>query len=126
MTPLAPDSAESLAALLRGAIRSGQFGDGDRLPSIRQAARDFGIAQATAAKAYKTLEQEGIVVTRTAAGTRVSPGASRAPSEVVRQARAFADAAVMYEVSFDDAAALLRAAWGAALPVEDSADDDTV
>jgi GntR family transcriptional regulator len=111
MTQPTPRSADEIAELFRGAIQSGQLGDGERLPTVRQTARDFGIAQATAAKAYKTLEQEGLVVTRTAAGTRVAGGASRAPKIVVEQARALADAAESAEVSLDDAVAILRAVW---------------
>lgn len=121
MTPVAPDSAESLAALLRGAIQSGQFGDGERLPSVRQAARDFGIAQATAAKAYKSLEQEGLVVSRTAAGTRVAPGASRAPADVVAHARALAEVADHRGVPFDDVVAVLRSVWAKTEPEADHA-----
>ncbi|PRY67267.1 DNA-binding transcriptional regulator YhcF (GntR family) [Glaciihabitans tibetensis] len=114
MSPLAPRSAEDIAELFRGAIQSGQLGDGERLPTVRQTARDFGIAQATAAKAYKSLEQDGLVVTRTAAGTRVAAGASRAPKLVVEQARALADAAATSQVSLDDAVGILRAVWGQA------------
>jgi len=111
MTPQAPRSAEEIAELFRGAIQSGQLGDGERLPTVRQTARDFGIAQATAAKAYKTLEQDALVVTRTAAGTRVAPGASRAPRAVVEHARALAEAAEGADVSLDDAVGILRAVW---------------
>jgi len=87
---------------------------------VRQTARDFGIAQATAAKAFRTLEQEGLVITRSAAGTRVAAGASRAPQAVVEQARALADAAEELGVSFEDAVAVLRAVW----PGADSAEGD--
>lgn len=116
MSAVAPDAptprtADEILERFRGAIRSGQLGDGERLPTVRQTARDFGIAQATAAKAYKQLEQEGLVVTRTAAGTRVAPGASRAPQPVVEQARALAEAAQLAGVSVDDAVAVLRALW---------------
>ncbi|QZY52687.1 GntR family transcriptional regulator [Leucobacter tenebrionis] len=117
MTPASPDApaprtADDIAELFRGAIRSGQLGDGERLPTVRQTARDFGVAQATAAKAYRTIEQEGLVVTRTAAGTRVAPGASRAAGAVVEHARALAEAAQREGSSIDDAVAVLRAVWG--------------
>ncbi|SDH73890.1 GntR family transcriptional regulator [Agrococcus jejuensis] len=121
MTPLAPDSADGIAELLRGAIRSGRLGDGDRLPTVRQTARDFGVAQATAAKAYRALEQEGLVVTRTAAGTRVAPGASRAPADVVASARALVEVSEHEGVAFDDVVGVLRALWPA--PSTDDASD---
>lgn len=110
-TPPQPRSADDIAALFRGAIRAGQLGDGERLPTVRQTARDFGIAQGTAAKAYRALEQEGLVVTRTAAGTRVAPGASRAAAQVVERARSLAEAAQQERTSFDDTVAVLRAVW---------------
>lgn len=109
----APRSADGIAELYRGAIRSGQLGDGERLPTVRQTARDFDVAQATAAKAYRTLEQEGLVVTRTAAGTRVAPGASRAPGAVVEQARALVEASQTHGVGLDETVGLLRALWAA-------------
>ena len=106
-----PRSVNDIASLFRGAIQSGQLGDNERLPTVRQTARDYGVAQATAAKAYKKLEQEGFVVTRTAAGTRVAPGASRAAGPVVEHAREFAYVAQAGGTSLDDAIAVLRAVW---------------
>lgn len=107
----ATHTADSLADLFRGAIRSGQLGDGERLPTVRQTARDFGVAQGTAAKAYRALEQEGLVVTRTAAGTRVAPGASRAAGATVERARVLAESAQNDGMSLDDTVAVLRAVW---------------
>lgn len=106
-----PRSVDAIAALFRGAIQSGQLGDNERLPTVRQTARDFGVAQATAAKAYRALEQEGFIATRTAAGTRVAPGASRAARPVVERARAFAEAAQAGGTNLEDAVAVLRAVW---------------
>ncbi|KJC64882.1 GntR family transcriptional regulator [Agreia bicolorata] len=111
MTGTTPSSADEIAALFRGAIRSGRLGDGERLPTVRQTAKDFDVAQATAAKAYKALEHEGLVVTRTAAGTRVAPGASRAPQVVIERARALAEAGEGAGVPLDDVVAILRAVW---------------
>ena len=110
-TASSPRSADEITALFRGALHSGQLGDGERLPTVRQTARDFGVAQATAAKAYKALEQEGLVVTRTAAGTRVAPGASRAAGPVVEQARSLVETAQTEGTEFDDLVAVLRALW---------------
>lgn len=111
MTGSTPSSADEIDALFRGAIRSGQLGDGERLPTVRQTARDFGVAQATAAKAYKGLERDGLIVTRTAAGTRVAPGASRAPQAVIERARALAEASEGAFVSLEDTIAIVRAVW---------------
>lgn len=124
MTKTTPSSADEIAELFRGAIHSGQLGDGERLPTVRQTARDFAVAQATAAKAYKALEQEGLVVTRTAAGTRVAPGASRAPQSVIESARALAEAGDEAQVHLDDVIAILRAVWRTPEPLPPSPNHD--
>ena len=124
MTASTPSSAEDIAELFRGAIRSGQLGDGERLPTVRQTARDFAVAQATAAKAYKALEQSGFVVTRTAAGTRVAPGASPAPHSVIEHIRTLVEASTDAQVSLEDVIAILRAIWvPELLPPTDSHQD---
>jgi GntR family transcriptional regulator len=109
MTPPAGRTGDDITQLFRGAIHSGTLGDGERLPTVRQTARDFGVAQATAAKAYRALETEGLVVTRTAAGTRVAPGASRAPKAVIEQARTLLDASEKAQLPLEDVIAILRA-----------------
>ena len=119
MSGTTPSSSDEIDALFRGAIRSGQLGDGERLPTVRQTARDFGVAQATAAKAYKSLERDGLIVTRTGAGSRVAPGASRAPQAVIEHARALAEASEGALVTLDDAIAILRAVWPAELTGSD-------
>ena len=108
MTPPAARTGDDIAELFRGAIRSGTLGDGERLPTVRQTARDFGVAQATAAKAYRALESEGLVVTRTAAGTRVAPGASPVPQAVIERVRALLEASEEARVPIDDVVAILR------------------
>jgi len=124
MTASTPSSAEDIAELFRGAIRSGQLGDGERLPTVRQTARDFAVAQATAAKAYKALEQSGFVVTRTAAGTRVAPGASAAPHSVIEHVRTLVEASTDAQISLEDVIAILRAIWvPERLPPTDSHQD---
>lgn len=104
-------NAEEIIALFRGAIQTGRLGDGEKLPTVRQTAKDYGVAQATAAKVYKTLETEGLVVTRTAAGTRVAPGASRAPGAVVDLARILSERAQSEGLTQEDAVSILRAVW---------------
>ncbi len=54
---------------------------------MRQTASDVGVAPGTAAKAYKMLERDKLVVTRTAAGTRVAESAAVLPRSVVRRIR---------------------------------------
>ena len=111
MSPPVPQTGEEIAEFFRGAIRAGKLGDGQRLPTVRQTARDLGVAQATAAKAYRMLESEGLVVTRTAAGTRVAPGASRVPEQVVAATRRLVEQAQEASLSLPDLVAVLRSIW---------------
>lgn len=88
---------ESLIAL----IATGEIAEGDKLPAIRPAAQEFGMAAGTVARAYRELEEEGVVVTRRGAGTRVAMGASRlvalpvmsSTGELAQRALAFVTAA---------------------------------
>lgn len=97
----------------RGLIVSGRLGVGERLPTVRQTALDLGVSPGTAAKAYKLLEQDGLVVTRTAAGTRVAVDASPLPASVVRRIRELVIEADAARVGVDDVVAALRVTWSA-------------
>lgn len=96
---------------LRGLIVSGQLGAGERLPTVRQTASDLGVAPGTAARAYKMLEGEGLVVSRTAAGTRVAETAGVLPASVIRRIRELVDEAVAVEADPDDVIDVLRTVW---------------
>ncbi|MGX5695034.1 GntR family transcriptional regulator [Agromyces soli] len=96
---------------LRGLIVSGRLGAGERLPTVRQTARDLDVAQSTAAKAYRLLERDGLVVTRTAAGTRVAESAATLPATIVRGIRQVIDEAGNTAVSLDDVLGAVRAMW---------------
>ncbi|MFJ1855547.1 GntR family transcriptional regulator [Streptomyces sp. NPDC088166] len=56
---------------LRRRIVDGELKDGDRLPSVRQIAEDWGIAQATAMKALAALRADGLAQSVTGVGTVV-------------------------------------------------------
>lgn len=56
------------------AVATGELLAGDRLPAIRAHATDQGLAVNTVARAYRELEEAGIVTTRRGAGTRISEG----------------------------------------------------
>ncbi|MFE6667576.1 GntR family transcriptional regulator [Streptomyces sp. NPDC057697] len=61
-----------IAAAIRRRIADGRLVAGDRVPSTRQIAREWGVALATATKALTTLRLEGLVETRPRAGTVVA------------------------------------------------------
>ncbi|QMU97900.1 winged helix-turn-helix transcriptional regulator [Microbacterium esteraromaticum] len=103
--------AEQVYGQLRGLITSGQLAADERLPSVRRLASDLGIAAGTVAKAYRHLESDGLVVSRTGAGTRVSRSATPVSQNVARAARALASAARREGLSAEDAVRILRAVW---------------
>jgi DNA-binding transcriptional regulator YhcF (GntR family) len=57
------------------------------------------------------LEADGLVVTRTAAGTRVAESAAVLPPAVIRRVRNLVDDAVAAEVDVDQVIDVLRAVW---------------
>lgn len=96
---------------LRALIVSGQLGANERLPTVRQTAADLGVAQGTAAKAYKMLEHDGLVVTRTAAGTRVAESAGLLPRSVIKEVRRLAEESRRTEADIEDVINVLRMIW---------------
>ncbi len=66
---------QQIAAMVGGGV----LPEGTRLPTIRQLARDLGVASGTAARAYRELETERVIVTRGRRGTFVL-GAARRPA----------------------------------------------
>ena len=52
---------------------SGEVGENEFLPSIRQLARDLGISVITTTRAYSDLESKGFIATMQGKGTYVLP-----------------------------------------------------
>lgn len=69
-----------IAAEIRGRIADGRLRPGDRVPSTRQIARDWGVALATATKVLTLLRQEGLVRARPRVGTVVASPVAAAPA----------------------------------------------
>jgi len=91
---LDPSSHEPLSEQLSGAIadriRRGSLAPGARLPTVRALAEDLGLAANTVAKAYRALEEAGLVQGRGRQGTFV---AERLPQPLPERERRLADAA---------------------------------
>ncbi|GGP91435.1 GntR family transcriptional regulator [Streptomyces roseolilacinus] len=68
-----------IAADIRRRIAEGELVPGDRVPSTRKLAEQWGVALATATKALTELRLEGYVETRPRAGTVVAPRRRAAP-----------------------------------------------
>ncbi|MFB7981935.1 TetR/AcrR family transcriptional regulator C-terminal domain-containing protein [Streptomyces vinaceus] len=69
-----------IAAAIRRSIADGELAPGDRVPSTRQIAADWGVALATATKALTTLRLEGLVEARPRIGTVVAGTTPAAPA----------------------------------------------
>jgi GntR family transcriptional regulator len=104
-------TAEQIADHYRGLILAGRIGAGDRLPTVRQTARDLNVALGTAAKAYKTLEAEGFITTRGAAGSRVAERPSILPGAVITKLRDAVNASKRMGVPQSDALHAFQAIW---------------
>lgn len=64
-------SYRRVVAALRDLITSGELAEGDRLPSVREIARRYGVTVGTANRAVAELRGEGLVVVRHGAGAHV-------------------------------------------------------
>lgn len=62
---------QQMADALRAEIRGGRYAPGEQLPSQRQLAAQYGVAQNTAGEAVKVLQLEGLLDTPTKARPRV-------------------------------------------------------
>lgn len=71
-----------IAAELRRRITDGELGPGDRVPSTRQIAKDWGVALATATKVLNVLHQEGLVEAEPRVGTVVARRPASPPRRV--------------------------------------------
>ena len=77
---------EQIRAQIAALIAAGTLAPGTRLPTVRSLAADLGIAAGTVARAYKELEQSGLLETRRRNGTVVAAVPARASPAGTRPA----------------------------------------
>ena len=89
---------------------------GARLPTVRSLAADLGLAVNTVARAYRELEEAGLVETRGRGGTFVSAagGSSRARAQAA--ARTYAETVRASGLSADEGLRIAAAALGLTAP----------
>ena len=63
---------EQIVFRVKHAVAGGSLKSGDRLPSVRELAKDLAINPNTVARAYESLESEGVIVRRQGAGCFVT------------------------------------------------------
>lgn len=107
---------EQVRAQLAGLIARGTLAEGDRLPTVRGLAADLGLAVNTVARAYKELEAEGLVTTRSRAGTVVAAGSQPLDVALDRSAAEYAILAARAGLSESAAVDRVRAAMREARP----------
>ena len=59
---------EQIAYEVKAAVARGELGEGYKLPSIRELARELAINPNTVVRAYESLEQGGVILRRKGAG----------------------------------------------------------
>lgn len=108
---------EQIVYQVKRAVARGELRDGDRLPSVRELARDLTVNPNTIVRALEVLARDGVVVRRQGAGTFVTGRGGDELAERVRTERldALLRRAVTeaFHLGFD--AAAIRAALDAAL-----------
>ncbi|MDR7275921.1 GntR family transcriptional regulator [Catenuloplanes atrovinosus] len=111
-----PGADEPPYAQIRDAVagqaRDGMLPAGTRLPAVRALAGELGLAVNTVARAYRELEQAGLVETRGRHGTVVTARAAGASAEATRLAGQYATATRAHGVPPEQALDLARAALG--------------
>ncbi|MEU9702056.1 GntR family transcriptional regulator [Streptomyces sp. NPDC047981] len=107
---------EQLRAQIAERARSGALPVGYKLPTVRGLAEDLGLAANTVAKAYKSLEADGVIETRGRLGTFVAAAGDAAARLAASAAATYAAEAKRLGLSREAATAAisdaLRATYG--------------
>lgn len=96
-------------------VRSGVLAPDTRLPAIRHLANDLGVAPNTVARAYRELEQDGLVASRGRNGTKVLAPAAETGArdgDLAEAAAQFALEAAHRGLDLDRALDAVRSAFG--------------
>ncbi|WP_307845044.1 GntR family transcriptional regulator [Actinotalea solisilvae] len=93
-------------------VDAGALVAGTRLPTVRRLADDLGLAPNTVARAYRELEQSGVVVTRGRHGTFVAVRGEDREREAAVAAQQYVRRLRELEVDVDAAVRHVRAAFG--------------
>lgn len=106
---------EQIRSQVAAMAGSGVLVIGARLPTIRQLARDLGIAPGTVARAYQELDREGVLVTRGRHGSFIADTKAISGSEagLDQAAKALAIKGYQMGLTADQLANRLRAVFPA-------------
>lgn len=105
---------EQIRAQIADQARDGRLPSGVRLPTVRRLAGDLRVAPGTVARAYRTLEEDGVIETRGRHGTFVSAGGDPAARAAFAAAADFVARAQRLGLDRNEALAVVDAAFNAA------------
>lgn len=101
---------EQVRSSLARQITEGELAVGTKLPTVRALAAEVGIAPNTIARAYRELEEAGLIETRGRAGSFVGSTGDESKRLAHEAASAYAATCRSLGLSTEDALAIVRAA----------------
>jgi DNA-binding transcriptional regulator YhcF (GntR family) len=104
---------EQVRSSVAGQINDRTLPVGTKLPTVRKLAVDLGIAPNTIARAYRELEEAGLIETRGRAGSFVSAAGDRSRERARKAAATYASTTHKLGLSPDEALAIVTAALAA-------------
>ena len=107
---------EQVRSQIEARALDGTLEPGHRLPTVRQLAADLGLATNTVARAYRELEQGGVITTRGRGGTFVALRGADREREARVAATQYARRVLELEIPVDRAIALVGEALRGADP----------
>lgn len=108
---------EQLRAQLARQVQDRSLAVGTRLPTIRRLAADLGLAVNTVGRAYRELEEAGLIETHGRAGSFVSAAGEHSLEQARRAARAYAAVIASVGIDSTEAIRIVAAALGDASAV---------
>ncbi|GGM89105.1 GntR family transcriptional regulator [Dactylosporangium sucinum] len=101
---------EQLRAQLARQIQDHTLAVGTRLPTIRRLAADLGLAVNTVGRAYRELEEAGLIETRGSAGSFVSAAGEKGRERASRAAAEYAAVIASVGIDANEAIRIVKAA----------------
>lgn len=102
---------QQIASAIRGAIARGELQPQARLPSGRDLAESSGVTLETVQRAYKSLVDEGVLVSRVGRGTSVAQKVDTDRLSLQKEVRALVVRAGQLGLELDDVIGLVRHHW---------------
>ncbi|MFF4593073.1 GntR family transcriptional regulator [Amycolatopsis sp. NPDC001319] len=101
---------EQVRSSIAAQINDGTLAVGTKLPTVRALASDLGVAPNTVARAYRELEEAGLIETRGRAGSFVGASGDESRSRALSAAADYAAVTRQLGLSTDEALAIVTAA----------------